>query len=216
MADTPFEDDLAGNAADAEGEPESYNQKRMTRLERFRQLGGGKPIHEDVIAIGAMPTLAVEITPKHRELVMELAATGMSQETAARILGISKERLQTLFDKEWDVGFDLASGDMQRTIRLNGKMGDSWSAVQWLRYHPRSKFSDKTERTDKGAEQDKDINAEAVKAANDALVAALISGIATDPKLKRPAEQKRQAATVAPAKVAAKKLPAVVKKPKGD
>lgn len=201
---------------DLADEPEDYNARRITRMERFRQLGGGKPLHEDVVNLGVMPTLANEVTDKHREMVMELAGTGMSQETAAKILGISKERLQTLFDKEWEIGFDLHSGDMQRTIRINAKLGDSWSAVQWLRYHPRSRFSDKMERTDKGAEQEKDINADALKTANELFVASVIGAMATDPQLKREAIK-----TLAPPKAATiEKVKAVkpknVKRIKGD
>lgn len=196
--------------------PEDYNQRRLTRMERFRQLGGGKPLHEDVVALGVMPMLANEITDKHREIVAELAGTGMSQESAAKILGISKDSLQRLFDREWEIGFDLHSSDMQRTIRINAKLGDSWSAVQWLRYHPRSKFSDKMERTDKGAEQEKDINAETIKSANEAFLASVLGAMATDPELKRVAVKTIAApkpATIERVKAA---KPKSVKRIKGD
>lgn len=195
-------------------EPESeYVAQRNLVALRFIALGGGSTIDMD---LSKMPKLADLVTDQHRAMVKDLTASGLANEAVARIMGVSKERLQTLFEYELGTGYEIAHASQARALYLKGIAGDAYASVNWIKLHNRSQWAEKRENTDKGAEQEKDIVKEASKAANDAFLASLIGAIATDQKLKKPATEKRQAQAVAAAKVVAKKIPAVMKKPRGD
>jgi hypothetical protein len=190
-----------------------YISERQRIAERFIALGGGTTVEME---LRKMPKLKDLVTDQHRDMVKDLTAGGMSHDGIARVMCISKERLQSLFDYELAVGFELAESTLARAMYLKGVAGESSAATNWLRYHKKSQWSDKKEMTDKGAAQELDTVVEASRAANEAFLAAMISGIATDPKLKRPPTEKRQAAATEAAKVVAKKLPVTMKKPRGD
>lgn len=197
---------------DEQNEDSEYVARRNMVAERFIELGGGSTIDMD---LRKMPKLADLVTQQHRDMVKDLTASGLANEAVARIMGISKERLQALFEYELGTGYEIAHSSVARALYLKAVSGDAYAGINWIKLHNRSQWAEKSERTEKGAEQDKDATADAIKAANEALLAALIGGIATAPELKRP-EVKRQAAATQPDKVAVKKLPAVMKKPKGD
>jgi hypothetical protein len=164
-----------------------------------------------------MPKLADLVTDQHRDMVKDLTAGGMSHEGIARVMGISKSRLQDLFDYELAVGFELAESTLARAMYLKGVAGESSAATNWLRYHKKSQWSDKKEMTDKGAAQEKDVTVEAAKASNEAFLATLLAGMATDEKLIRKPSEKRPAPVAEAAKIPSKAVkPVTVKKAKGD
>ena len=193
-------------------DPESdYIAERNIGMERFLALGGGQPIE---LMVTKMTRLADGITQQHKDIVKDLIAGGLSHETTARIMGISKERLQSLFAYELETGFELAEANLARSLYLQGLAGNGAAATNWLRFHKKSQWSDKKEMTDKGAKQETDRDVEAAKAANDLLIRALIEGIAGDEKLVKAPSNAKPKATQA-AKIAPKKqLKAVMKKPR--
>lgn len=188
---------------------DSYIAERNVGMERFIALGGGEPIE---LQVTKMTKLADGITQQHRDIVRDLAI-GMSHEHIALIMGISKERLQTLFAYELEIGFSLAEANLSRSVYLQGVAGNAAAAVNWLRYHKRSQWSDKKEMTDKGAKQEEDRDVLVAKAANDVLIKALIEGIAGDTKLVKIKDPKATQAPVQAAKIAPKRaVKAIVKK----
>lgn len=196
-----------------EDQDSEYVARRNMVAERFIELGGGSTIDMD---LRKMPKLADLVTQQHRDMVKDLTASGLANEAVARIMGISKERLQALFEYELGTGYEIAHSTVARALYLRAVSGDSYAGINWIKLHNRSQWAEKRENTDKGAEQEKDAIVEATKAANEALLNALIAGIASDPKLKHAPTEKRQAAAKSADKVVAKKLPETLKKPRGD
>jgi hypothetical protein len=204
-------------ADDDEDAPEEgiYTTRDLMRA-RFHALGGGKLLQED---LAKLPPLADLVTPAHKEMVYDLAASGLSNDAVSRIMGISKERLQTLFAYELGTAYEIAHANMARSLYINGLAGESGAALGWIRNHNRSNWASivKTEKTDKGAEQ-ATAEVDALKTAGQDLLSAILTGMSTDKKLfKRPVKDK-----VKPAKVVQSDKPKPVKagttlkKPKGD
>lgn len=119
-----------------------YISERQRIAERFIALGGGSTIDLD---LAKMPRLADLITPQHRAMVKDLAAAGLSNEAVARIMGISKERLQSLFEFEVGTGYEIAHATMARALYLKGVAGDTVAQTNWLRLHNKSNWGSKTE-----------------------------------------------------------------------
>lgn len=191
-----------------------YVEHRRKMLARFVELGGGDTMD---ISLAKMPKLEDHVTPLHRQMVKDLTAGGMDHEHIAKVMGISKERLQALFDYELAIGFALAEAGLARSLYAAGISGNTAAASSWLRYHKKSQWSDKKEMTDKGAKQEEDRDVAAVKAANDIILRQLIEGIAGDEKLVKAPTKKAQTETQPVAKIAPKKpTKAVIKKVKGD
>lgn len=183
---------------------------------RFYALGGGKLLNDE---LKKLPPLADLVTDAHKEMVYDLAASGLSNDAVARVMGISKERLQTLFEHELGTAYEVAHAQMARSLWINGAAGETGAALGWIRNHNRSNWASlvKTEKTDKGAAQD-EAGIDKLKEAGADLVNAILSGMSTDKKLyKRPKKDKVQ-----PVKVVSSDKPRPVKagttlkKPKGD
>ncbi len=171
-----------------EEEPGEYSRQLDIKHERFKALGGGTTVQDDLKALGLerMP-LGECITDAHRRLVSELAAAGLSNQAIADILGISKERAQTLFKQEIGTGFELASATLARSLYRGGVAGDHQAAVQWLRYHNRSQWKAKNEFGGVGG---KPIQVETEDKTGRDILAALLAGMSTDKSLKRKAVAK--------------------------
>lgn len=172
-------------ADDTEDAPDEgiYTPRDLMRA-RFHALGGGKLLQED---LAKLPPLADLVTPAHREMVYDLAASGLSNDAVARIMGISKERLQTLFEYELGTAYEMAHANMARSLYINGLAGESGAALGWIRNHNRSNWGSitKVEKTDKGAAQD-DAEIDKIKTAGQDLLVAVLTGMSTDKKLFKP------------------------------
>lgn len=184
-----------------DGSNDDYVSQRQLVAERFIALGGGETIE---MSLAKMPKLKDLVTDVHRAMVKDLTAGGMSHESIALVMGISKERLQALFEYELAVGFELCEASLARSMYLQGVAGNSSAATNWLRYHKKSQWSDKKEMTDKGAKQEEDKDVAVAKQANDVILKALIDGIAGNEKLVK-APTKAQSPPVAAAKIPTKR-----------
>lgn len=163
---------------------DDYVTERQRIVQRFIDLGGDQTVEMD---LARMPKLADLVTDRHRAMVKDLTASGLPQEAVARIMGISKERLQTLFDYELGTGYELAHASMARSLFVQGMAGDVTAKTNWLRLHNRTNWGTiaKVEKTDKGAAQD-DAEIDKIKTAGQDLLAAVLSGMSTDKKLFKP------------------------------
>lgn len=207
--------------ADTERLPEGPYERLDTvtaRYLRFIALGGGRDIREDIRMHAGKVVVGDLITDEHRELVSELAATGLPHESIARILKIAKSTLQDHFKYELETGFELAKANMSRTVIINAtKMGDASAALRWLQLHPDSGWAEKRERTDREREADTDDGRRQIEAAQ-SMVNALIAGMSTAPALYRPPEQSGNgnAPAVVESKQRTPKPGATQRKAKGD
>jgi AraC-like DNA-binding protein len=196
--------------------PSEYVNERQLVAARFIALGGGSTIDMD---LAKMPVLADLVTPQHRDLVKDLAAQGLSNEAVARIMGISKERLQTLFAYELGTAFEIAKASLARAAYWKGIAGSESAMALWLRNHNRSDWISRiaTEKTDKGAEQASD-EISAIKDLGQNVLAAMLSAMSTDKKLFKPPKKDKPAPVkaVESAKVKPVKAGTTLKKPKGD
>ena len=203
MADSDFED-----------EKSPYLARRDRVMSRFIELGGGKGIDED---LRTMPTIADHITDVHRQLVSDLVAQGLPNGAVASIVGISKERLQTLFAAEIESAYHIASSSLKRNLFRMGMSGDTGAMTKWISMHNLGDWAEKREMTDKGAEQEAKVASEMATAGQD-LVAKAIAYISTSKEYQRPASKEPPPA---PAKIAPEKVSRVsynkrVRKPKQE
>lgn len=199
----------------AEGDDTSeYLQERHRVIARFIEMGGNVPIELD---LAKLPKLADLVTDQHRVMVKDLTASGLPQEAVARILGISKERLQSLFDYELTTGYEIAHASLARSLYLKGLAGDTYATTSWLRLHNKGQWADKREQTDKGAQQ-VTAEIEAVKSVGQDLLASMLTAMSTDKALyKRPSKDKPPPVKVVQSdKAKPVKAGTTLKKVKGD
>lgn len=184
MGDTPEDAPLEG----------IYTARDLMRA-KFQALGGGRLFRDE---IKKLPKLEELVTDAHRDMVVDLASSGLSQNAVARCMGISKERLRTLFMNEIKTAYPVAHANMVNTLFVNGLAGDSGAALGWIRNHNRTKWGtiSKVEKTEKGAEQ-ASAEVAATKQAGIDLVNMLLTGMSTDKNLfKRPTKGQQEPAKV--------------------
>lgn len=125
-----------------ESTPGGYLEALNLRHERFRALGGTQDIQADMSVLNPIKD---EITDLHRKIVFDLASAGLSNQDVADVMGISKERLQTLFDREVKTAYQLCHASLARSLYYMGVAGDEKAATNWLKHHNRSKWATKTQ-----------------------------------------------------------------------
>lgn len=206
-------DNLA-DTADNDEQPNDYVTERQLACQRFIELGGGRTIQMD---LEKMPKLADCVTPQHRDMVLDLAMSGISHETSARLMGISKERLQALFEYELGVGFEQAKASLIRSLYLKGVAGSETAAINWLKHHNKSDWASKLEKTEKGAAQD-GAEIDKLKEAGGDLLTKMLTAMSTDKSMfKKPTSDKlKPVAVLQSDKPKPVKAGATLKKPKGD
>jgi hypothetical protein len=161
-----------------------YNELLNLRHARFRALGGGQDIQQDLKDASRQLLLKDQVTDQHRKIVYDLAAGGLSNQDVADVMGISKERLQTLFDYEIKAAYQLCHSSLARSLYFLGIAGDGRAAADWLRLHNRSKWATKTLLS--GSEDGAPIKTE--DSGSKTLLTKLLAGMATDKKLTRPSK----------------------------
>jgi len=208
-------DEESYDAAQPDSGQSEYITERQRIAERFIALGGGSTIQMD---LAKMPKLADLVTDQHRDMVSTLAMCGLSNEAIARLMGISKERLQTLFDHELGTGFESAKATLIRSLYLKGVAGSDTATIAWLRNHNRSDWVSRlaTEKTDKGMEQST-AETDALKDSAQLLLSGILSSMSTDKALyKRPVDKVKPVKSVVAAKPKPVKAGTTVKRARGD
>jgi AraC-like DNA-binding protein len=161
-------------------EPLDYNEELNLRHARFVALGGNTDIQTDLKQVG-WNMLKDQITDAHRKIVFDLAASGISNQDIADVMGISKERLQTLFKPELQSAYQLCHASLARSLYFLGISGDGRAAETWLKLHNRSKWATKTQLS--GSEDGSPIKTEDTGAKE--VLQKLLAGMSTDKKLTR-------------------------------
>lgn len=192
-----------------------YTARDLMRA-KFHALGGGRMFRDE---LKKLPPLEELVTDAHRQMVLDLAMSGLSQNVVARCMGISKERLRALFMTEIKTAYPVAHANMANTLFVNGLSGDTGAALGWLRNHNRTKWGSisKVEKTDKGAAQD-GAEVDALKRVGEDLLAGALTMMSTDKTLyKRPKKDNPKPVKVVPSnKLKPVKAGITLKKPKGD
>jgi AraC-like DNA-binding protein len=195
-----------------------YNEMMNLRHERFKALGGGQDIQRDLSDLSKRNLLADQITDLHRKIVFDLAAGGLSNQDVADVMGVSKERLQTLFKQELASAYQLCHSSLARSLYYLGISGDGRAAADWLRLHNRSKWATKTQLS--GSEDGAPIKTEDSGARE--VLNKLLAGMSTDKKLTRPPSTKSSpaptptTASTSPAKRAGSSSPKSIKRPRNE
>lgn len=202
----------------ADQEPRDYNEELNLRHERFKALGGGQDLQKDLLDASKLNPLVDQVTEMHRKIVFDLAAGGLSNQDVADVMGISKERLQTLFKQEIASAYQLCHSSLARSLYYLGISGDGRAAADWLRLHNRSKWATKTLLS--GSEDGAPIKTEDSGAKE--VLQKLLAGMSTDKKLTRPSKPTTDPAAVStsartsPAKTRGSSSPKTIRKPRND
>jgi len=158
-------------------EESEYVQELNARHARFVALGGNVDIQTEMKGWKPLKDL---VTDQHRKVVFDLAASGLSNEDVADVMGISKERLQALFPVEIKTAFQLCMASMARSLYVQGLAGNERAATNWLTFHNRSKWIKKTSIQGDDTAPPVQVEHQAAKGT----IVELIKGMMTDPKLK--------------------------------
>jgi hypothetical protein len=159
-----------------DGKPDYSEELNLKHL-RFLALGGSTDIQMDMKAWTPLKDL---VTPLHRKIVFDLAASGISNQDVADVVGISKERLQSLFEYELKAAYQMCHASLARSLYYQGISGDSRAAADWLKLHNRSKWTNKTQLA--GDPDGAPIKTE--DQGSRSILDALVSGMLTSKKLK--------------------------------
>jgi hypothetical protein len=182
-----------------------YVRELNIQHERFLALGGGKDLQMEMKGWTPLKDL---VTDQHRKIVFDLAASGLSNEDVAIVMGISKERLQVLFEREIATAFQLCQASLSRSLYYQGIAGNEKASTNWLALHNRSKWAKKQQLS--GDPDGAPIKTEEVGSAREVLNK-LLSGLATSKSMTGKSKEIKPApakATVAaPKKKAGKAKP---------
>ena len=204
---------LAGSANVADTvEDEQDLTERAKRRRLFAELGYGRPLTEDIKAAGRLSEV---LSDRHKQLVSDLCAAGLSTAEIARILGISSERCLELFEYELGTSFELTKAAIARTQALKAIDGDTAAAALWLRNHNRSDWASKSYHHNTDESKGEAGDSSDAKSLNEAFIAGIIAGLQVDTAHKRVAGR-REPVTIEVAQPAKAKPKQLVKRIKGD
>jgi hypothetical protein len=181
---------------DQDQEHGNYRTQQDIRRERFMALGGDKTLFMRLKDYRDRPVLGDLVTDEHRQLVMDMRAGGMKQETIATVIGMSKASLQKLFPVELESAVELTEAALALSLTHSGMAGDTPAALGYLKSHPELKWGSKSQITGKDGKELVPDNATQLEA-NQILLAGILSELSTDKtKFKRPGKEKPKAAKV--------------------
>lgn len=179
------EDDNA--AGDGTSLFDNSRRSREQRVEDFIRAAGGSP--NRVLDIIRKKPLKVKlddaVTDEHRELVIDLKASGCPDDVIARFFMISEDALKRLFAWELANGMPLRTVEFTQALRTNGVLlGDTSAILGYLRLQPDLKWKSKSQVDKDDGEHDERPEE---KQANEEFIAGVIAGIQMDKTKFKPA-----------------------------
>jgi hypothetical protein len=204
----------------AAGDPEGafLDNSRRSRAQRVLDFihAAGLQLNDVTSVLRRAPiTLDDAVTDEHRELVIDLKASGCPDEDVARFFRISKERCQRLFDWELSNGMRLRTVQHVRALNVNAtQLGDTSAILGYLKMQPDLQWGSK--HTQKVVDEPPPPEGEKERLAqNEAFIAGITAGLQIDVTKHRPPKERVKAAPVAaePKKVG---YTGTVRKAKGD
>jgi hypothetical protein len=181
------EDDNA--AGDGTSLFDNSRRTRAQRVEDFIRAAGGSPnrVLEVIRKQPIRDTLDAAVTDEHRELVIDLKASGCPDDVIARFFMISEHALQRLFAWELANGLPLRTVEFTQALRTNGVLlGDTSAILGYLRLQPDLAWKSKSQvDKDDGEREERPEE----KQANEEFIAGVIAGLTIDKTKFKPAER---------------------------
>jgi hypothetical protein len=178
------EDDNASNGLD------NSRRTREQRLADFLGVAGltlndiMKPVRDNPL------TESDVVTDAHRELVIDLVASGCSREGVARFFRISLQKTERLFEWELANGRQLRTTSVVRGLSVNAiQLGDTSAQIGYLKNQPQEEWG--TKHAVKQIEDAPPSETETARLAqNEAFIAGITAGLQIDVTKHRPAREK--------------------------
>jgi|SRR5882724_3952391 len=195
------------------------DNSRRSREQRIADFLGvaGLTLNDIMKPIRDNPLRESEVVnDAHRELVIDLKASGCADTAVARFFGITPQKCERLFGWELANGRQLRTTSVVRALSVNAiAIGDTSAQIGYLKNQPEEEWG--TKHSMKQVEEAPPAEAESQRIAqNEAFIAGITAGLSIDTtKFKAPKERPQPVAANAPIK----KLGytnAVVRKAKGD
>ena len=156
------------------------------------------------------------VTDPHRELVIDLKASGCPDVAVARFFGITPQKCQRLFEWELANGRMVRTTSVVRALSVNAiAIGDTSAQIGYLKNQPQEEWG--TKHSQKNIEDPPPAEDELKRLSqNEAFIAGITAGLAVDTtKFKKPEPRPAAAPKVAKVKQVAY-TGGTVRKPKGD
>jgi hypothetical protein len=195
------------------------DNSRRSREQRIADFLGvaGLTLNDIMKPIREAPLVESDVvTDAHRELVIDLKASGCSNEGVAKFFNISLQKCQRLFDWELTNGRQLRTTSVVRGLSVNAiQLGDTSAQIGYLKNQPQEEWG--TKHSQKNIEDAPPHEEELQRLSqNEAFIAGITAGLSVDTTKFKKAEPRPPAAS----KVATKKQigynTGTVRKPKGD
>lgn len=204
------------NAAGESGIADNSRRSREQRIKDFLEASGLK-LNDMTRCIRENPLKESDVVlDEHRELVIDLKASGCSHEGVAKFFGITLQKCERLFPWELTNGRQMRTAQVVRALNTNAiHLGDTSAQIGYLKNQPQEEWG--TKHSMKQVEDAPPAEAESQRIAqNEAFIAGITAGLSIDTtKFKAAKERSQPAAANAPVKKIGYTSP-VVRKAKGD
>jgi hypothetical protein len=213
------DDNAAGDGQDpAEEGQDLIDPSRLSRYTRVKMFleAAGLPMNDMLDILRRKPLRESDVvTDEHRELVIDLKASGCPDDVVARFFGISGDKCRRLFDWELDNGLQLRTGQVVRGLLINGvQLGDTSAQMGYLKLQPDLKWGSKHKNENIEPPPDPE-DVQQQRKENEAFIAGITAGLSIDTTKFKPAN-KRTPQTVTKDKPKQVVYTGIVKKAKGE
>jgi hypothetical protein len=196
-----------------------FDNSRRSREQRIKDFleAAGLSYNDMLDSVRKVPILEDAVTDAHREMVIDLKASGCPDDVIARFLRISEPTCKRLFAWELANGLPLRTAQVVRATLTNAiQLGDTSAQLGYLKLQPDLKWGSKHKNEEVTAPPEGEDQA-AQRAQNEAFVAGVTAGLMVDPDIKRKVQDKVKPAIPAqPAKAKPVAYHATVRTPKGE
>jgi len=204
------------NAAGEAGILDNSRRSREQRIKDFLEAAGLK-MNDILKPIRDNPLRESDVvTDDHRELVIDLKASGCPDVAVARFFGITPQKCERLFSWELANGRQMRTAQVVRALNTNAiHLGDTSAQIGYLKNQPQEEWG--TKHSQKNIEDPPPAEDEIKRLSqNEAFIAGITAGLSIDTTKFKQAEPRAPAA----AKVAKSKqvgyTGGTVRKTRGD
>jgi hypothetical protein len=182
--------------------PGLFDNSRSSREQRVRDFlaASGLTFNDILKPIRDNPLWDSEVvTEAHRELVIDLKASGCSDEGVARFFRITPQKCRRLFEWELDNGRQMRTAQVVRSLNVNAiHLGDTSAQIGYLKNQPQEEWGTKHSQKNVDTVETTPDDVERLSQ-NEAFIAGITAGLAIDAKYHKPAARREMAAAAKPA-----------------
>lgn len=202
----------------AAGEVSVFDNSRRSREQRIRDFleTAGLTLSDMTKCIRENPLKESDaVTDEHRELVIDLKASGCSNEGVAKFFGITLQKAERLFSWELTNGRQMRTAQVVRSLNVNAiQLGDTSAQIGYLKNQPQEEWG--TKHSQKNIEDAPPAEDEVRRLAdNESFLAGIVAGLSIDTTKFKAAPPRAKVAPAAETKRVAY-TGGTVRKPKGD